>query len=267
MDALYRTTPGEQAPDVLICAGLDPSGGAGLIADTRVVSMLGARPCGVVTALTVQTTTGVVSSHAVDPETVRDQLELLLADVEVRAIKLGMIGSTAIAQAIGAALELTGAPLVWDPVMYPSRGDVPLGDSLLGGAVKALQRHVALLTPNARELAYLAGREVTDLDSAVEAAYALSIHLGAAVLVKGGHLAGAEAIDVLVRPDRRDELRGPRLPQGEDVHGTGCALASAIAAHLARGAELLEACTQAKQFVSERIARAVRPGRGAPAIV
>ena len=263
----YRTGSSRPAHTSTSGAGLDPSGGAGLLADARVVAMLGGRACGVVTALTVQATTGVISSHAVDPAVVRDQLELLLTDVEVRAVKLGMIGSPAIAQSIGAALSLTSAPLVWDPVMYPSRGDVALNDSLLGDAVKALQPHLTLVTPNVRELAYLASRKVTDLDSAVEAAYALSIHLNAAVLVKGGHLGGSESIDVLVRPDRRDELRGPRLPHGEDVHGTGCALASAIATHLAHGADLVEACTLAKAFVADRIANAVRPGRGAAAIV
>lgn len=267
MSAPYRTGPDAVAPDVLICAGLDPSGGAGLVADTRVVHMLGGRPCGIVTALTVQSTTGVLGSFPVDPVVVRDQLELLLTDIEMRAVKLGMIGSTEIARSIAAALDLTKAPLVWDPVMYPSRGDVALVDSLFGDAVKVLQRHVTLLTPNTQELAYLSGRTVTDLDTARAAAYALSIHLDAAVLVKGGHLGTDESIDVLVQPDRQVEMRGPRLPHGEDVHGTGCALASAIATHLARGADLVEACTHAKQFVADRIASAVRPGRGAAAIV
>lgn len=267
MSAPYRMVPDAAAPDVLVCAGLDPSGGAGLVADTRVVTMLGGRPCGIVTALTVQSTTGVLGSFPVDPVVVRDQLELLLTDVEMRAIKLGMIGSTEIARSIAAALDLTNAPLVWDPVMYPSRGDVRLADSLFGDAVKALQRHVTILTPNAQELAYLSGRAVTDLDTALVAAHALSIHLDAAILVKGGHLGTSESVDVLVQPDRQVELRGPRIPHGEDVHGTGCALSTAIATHLALGADLVEACTQAKLFVADRIANAVRPGRGAAAVV
>lgn len=255
------------APGVLIAAGLDPSGGAGLLADTRVVTALGGRPVGVVTALTVQSTAGVMGVRPVDPEVVRDQLELLLTDVEVRAVKLGMLGSADIAQAVGAALHYTSAPLVWDPVLVSSRGGVPLFAGDLGSSFLALVPHLTLLTPNARELALLSRREVTDVDSAVVAAEALAAELGCAVLVKGGHLPGGEAIDVVVQAGRRDELTGPRLPGGEDVHGTGCALASAIATHLARGADLVEACRAAKAYVAGLIAAPVRPGRGAAAVL
>ncbi len=141
----YRATP--RSPDVLVCAGLDPSGGAGLIADTRVISQLGARPCGVVTALTVQNTTGVVGCQALDPELIGHQLAFLMTDIEVRAVKIGMIGSTEIAKAIANALHLTNAPVVWDPVLYPSRGDVALADSLFGDAIDVLRPHLALVTP------------------------------------------------------------------------------------------------------------------------
>ena len=123
----YRVGLGP-APDLLICAGLDPSGGAGLIADTRVAAELGARPVGVVTALTVQNTTGVIGCTACDPEIVDHQLSFLLTDIEVKAVKIGMIGSTAVAKTIAKQLELTGAPVVWDPILYPSRGDVALVD-------------------------------------------------------------------------------------------------------------------------------------------
>src|SRR5512143_1593173 len=127
----YRAPADTRVPDILVCAGLDPSGGAGLIADVRVVSELGGRPSGVVTALTVQNTTGVVSSHACDPEVVGDQLAFLMTDIEMKAVKIGMVGSAAIARAMANALHLSAAPVVWDPVMYPSRGDTSLnGDSL-----------------------------------------------------------------------------------------------------------------------------------------
>ncbi|HEU4734548.1 MAG TPA: bifunctional hydroxymethylpyrimidine kinase/phosphomethylpyrimidine kinase, partial [Kofleriaceae bacterium] len=144
-------------PDVLICAGLDPSGGAGLIADVRVVSELGGRPVGVVTALTVQSTTGVVDVEAVSATHVREQLELLLSDVEVRAVKIGMLGSSQIAASIGQALALTGAPVVWDPVIQPSRGAVSFLAGPLDEAIAALLPHVAVLTPNVHELALLSG--------------------------------------------------------------------------------------------------------------
>src|SRR5438132_13591713 len=136
------------APDVLVCAGLDPSGGAGLIADARVLAELGTRPVGVVTALTIQNTTGVVGCHACDPEVVGHQLAFLLTDVEVRAVKIGMIGSTAIAKAIAGALHLTNAPVVGDPILFPSRGDVPLADGLFGDAIGALRPHLTVITPN-----------------------------------------------------------------------------------------------------------------------
>jgi len=254
-------------PNVLVCSGLDPSGGAGFLADARVVEAVGARPVGVITALTVQSTSGVTGMKPVDAELLRDQLELLLGDVEVRAVKLGMLGSSDVARAIGAALQLSSAPLVWDPVLMPSQGGVPLFQGDLGASFLALQPHLALLTPNARELALLARREVTDLPSAIAAAQALAGELDAAVLVKGGHLGGDASVDVVVRRDRTDALPGPRIPGGEHVHGTGCALSSAIAAYLATGLELVEACRAAKAFVAARISAPVSAGRGAPSIM
>ena len=153
----FRGTLGGARPDVLICAGLDPSGGAGIIADVRVVSELGGRPVGVVTALTVQNTTAVIDTEAMAATLVREQLEFLLSDVEVSAVKIGMIGSSEVAKSISAALALTSAPVVWDPVIHPSRGDVPFVDSLFSRALAPLMQHVTLLTPNALELAVLSG--------------------------------------------------------------------------------------------------------------
>lgn len=261
----YRANPA--APDVLICAGLDPSGGAGLIADVRVISELGARPVGVVTALTIQNTTGVVGTQALDPEHIGDELQFLLSDIEVKAVKLGMIGSSAIARMIGRALELTQAPVVWDPIMYPSRGDVALVDTMFGESVAALRSHVTLVTPNARELAILSRRPIDSLADATAAGTALAASLGVAVLVKGGHLGGDESIDVLIQRGSSETLRAPRVPDGEKVHGTGCALSSAIAAQLAQGHDLVEACRAGKQYVTARIANPARPGRGAAAVL
>jgi hydroxymethylpyrimidine kinase/phosphomethylpyrimidine kinase len=264
----YRGPASTRAPDVLVCSGLDPSGGAGLIADVRVTSDLGVRPSGVVTALTVQNTTGVVGCQACDPDLIGHQLAFLLTDIEMRAVKIGMVGSTAVAKAIANALHLTSAPVVWDPILYPSRGDVPLVDSLFGDAITALRPHLALVTPNARELAFMTNLAVTDLASAEAAAHALIQRLDCAVLLKGGHIDGDESIDVLLQPSgARDELRATRIPGGEHVHGTGCALSSAIAAYLAHGRDLLEACQLAKDFVRARITDPARPGRGAPAVV
>ena len=262
----YRADGKRERPDVLLCAGLDPSGGAGLLADTRIVAQLGARPVGVVTALTIQNTTGVLDTHACDAEVVGQQLAFLMTDVEVRAVKIGMLGSPELARAIANALHLTNAPVVWDPVAAPSRGG---GDYIatVADSIAVLRPHLALVTPNRDELAVLANMPVEDLASAEAAGAAIAAALDCAVLVKGGHLAGDESIDVLISGRERIELRAPRVEAGERVHGTGCALASAIAAHLALGRALPEACRLAKAFVCERIAEPVAPGRGAPAVV
>lgn len=254
-------------PDVLICAGLDPSGGAGLIADVRVVAELGGRPVGVATALTIQNTTGVLGAQPCDPELVGEQLTYLMTDVEVRAVKIGMIGSAAVAKAIAGALHLTNAPVVWDPVAAPTRGDGDFAYSI-ADAAEQLAPHLALVTPNLRELALLAGCEISDRASIDAAGQALAARLGCAVLVKGGHDGDPDvAIDVLINGAHREEFSAPRIARGEHVHGTGCALASAIATHLALGRGLADACRLAKDFVRERIAAPAAPGRGAPAIV
>jgi hydroxymethylpyrimidine kinase/phosphomethylpyrimidine kinase len=162
------------APDVLICAGLDPSGGAGLIADVRIAGAAGVRPVGVVTALTVQSTQGVQSVHPVEAEVVGAQLAALLSDVEVRGVKLGMLGSAAIAREIAEGLHLTAAPVVWDPVGAPSLGDVAFDQGRFGELLRMLGPHLTLITPNAGELAALAGRPVGDLDALAAAARALA---------------------------------------------------------------------------------------------
>lgn len=260
----YRDAPAP-APDVLICSAIDPSGGAGLLADTRVVSLLGGRPVGVVTALTVQDTHGMRSSHELDADVIGAQLGALLQDIEVRAVKLGILGSAKVIDEISRALDLTSAPVVWDPVGAPSHGDVRYGD-LFPPALKELGRHLTLITPNARELGALAQAPIETLAEAVAAAEVFARIAGVAVLVKGGHLGTDESVDVLCHEGRAEYLRGPRVGEA-DVHGTGCALSSAIATYLALGMPMLEACRRAKDFVAQRIAHPVRPGRGAPAVL
>jgi hydroxymethylpyrimidine kinase/phosphomethylpyrimidine kinase len=260
-------TASTRAPDVLVCSGLDPSGGAGFIADTRVIAELGGRPCGVVTALTVQNTTGVSGSHPCDPEIIGHELAFLLTDVEVKAVKIGMLGSLDIARAIADALQLSAARVVWDPVLLASRGDTPLLEASYGDVMHVLKPHLTLVTPNKRELLMLTGLPTDSLATAEVAAYELAKRLATAVLLKGGHFDGDDSVDVLVQPGgQRDELRGARVQGGEHVHGTGCALSSAIATHFAHGRDLVEACTLAKQYVANLIAHPMQPGRGAAAV-
>ena len=265
--APYRGAADTRAPDVLVCAGLDPSGGAGLIADVRVVANLGGRPTGVVTALTVQNTTGVVDFQACDPDLVGHELAFLLTDIEVRAVKIGMLGSTGIAKAIANALHLTHAPVVWDPILAPTRGTTSFLAGTVEEALTALRPHLTIVTPNKHELFLLTGLPTGDQVMAEVAARQLAKQLDCAVLVKGGHFTGDESVDLLVTATEQTGLRAPRIPGGEDVHGTGCALASAIATYLAHGRELAEACQLAKQLVAGMIESPAHPGRGAPAVV
>ncbi len=254
------------APDVLICSGLDPSGGAGFLADARVVHLLGGRPVGVITAQTVQSTLGMRSLHEVEREVFGEQLNALLTDVEVKAVKIGLLGAQGIVEELAQQLALTVAPVVWDPIAGPTRGDAPQGKAALGFALRTLGYHLTLITPNVGELALLTGGTVTTLAEATAATRALADFAKTAVLLKGGHLGTEQSVDVLCHAGGIEEFVAPRIA-GDDVHGTGCALSSAIATHLALGTPLVDACRLAKQFVAERIATPVRPGRGAPAIL
>ncbi len=256
----------DPAPQVLICSALDPSGGAGFLADGRVVHVLGGRPVGVLTALTVQNTRGMRSCHELDAAVVGAQLNVLLTDVEIRAVKLGILGSAAVIEELGEQLALTSAPVVWDPVIAPTQGEVTFGPELFKLALTKLAAHLTLITPNSEELGRLIGTEIRTLAEAVSGAKVFSDLAKVAVLVKGGHLGTEQSVDVLCHAGGVEYFKGPRLP-GAAVHGTGCALSSAIATHLAHGKPLVDACREAKLFVSERIAQAVNPGRGAPSVM
>lgn len=254
------------APNVLVLSGLDPSGGAGFLADARVVGLLGGRAVGVVTSMTVQNTRGMRSAHEVDADVFGAQLNAVLTDIEVKAVKIGMLGTVNVIRAIDQELALTRAPVVWDPIAAPTRGDVVFTPELLDEALRSLGAHLTLITPNAHELGLLARAEVKTLDEAVEGAKMFAQVSKVAVLIKGGHLGTEQSVDVLCHAGGIEYITGPRIA-AEDVHGTGCALSSAIATFLALGMPLVDACRLAKQFVRERIAQPVRPGEGAPAVV
>jgi hydroxymethylpyrimidine/phosphomethylpyrimidine kinase len=254
---------------ILVIAGLDPSGGAGILADTRVAAHRGYRTVGVVTGLTEQDTGGVRNANAVSPEIVASQLRTLLSDVEVAAVKIGMLGSEAIAQAVADGLALTRAPVVWDPVLLPTRGRVALYEGSPSRAVQLLMPHVTVATPNLHEAVALAGgAAIEDVAGMTRAAKAVRSAGMEAVLVTGGHLEdrAAGAIDVLAWSGGVEVLEGAWV-QGDSVHGTGCALSTALACGLAGGASLPDACRAAKAFVAERLRDAVSPGRGMKAIV
>ena len=258
---------------ILVVAGLDPSGGAGFLADARVVADHGMRAVGVVTALTVQDTSGVRASHPSPLEVVGDQLRALLGDVEVDAVKLGMLGDARLADVVADALALTCAPLVWDPVLLPSRGGVPLLTGDVAHAATRLLREARVVTPNLAEAATLAGLDaVCDLPAMHRAAQALLARGAKAVLVKGGHLTGAP-IDLLVDSDSASdstcaplELTGERVDAGP-LHGTGCVLATALACGLAAGLSLPDAVRAARAYLSARLRAPLAVGRGARVLV
>ncbi len=255
-------------PGVLLISGLDPSGGAGLLADVRVCEQHECRPIGVTTALTEQSTAEVRAVNPVAPTIVGDQLRMILTDVEVTAVKIGMLGSEAIADEVARALELTAAPVVWDPALRATAGRVALYAGDPGRAIELLDGHIALFTPNSEEAHALTGIRVDSVGDAVAAGMALYQRGMGAVLIKGGHWGGAtEAIDVLVTPDGHEVLSAPRFATDGPVHGTGCALSTAIACNLAAGVSLAEACRAAKAYVAALIADAVDPGRGRSAVL
>jgi hydroxymethylpyrimidine/phosphomethylpyrimidine kinase len=247
---------------ILVIAGLDPTGGAGILADARVAALHSVRAVGVVTAHTIQDTHGVRHVVAAPAETVGDEIAALLGDVEVDAVKIGMVASDAIAVAVARALAATAAPIVWDPVLLPSRG-VALFAGDLAAAAGALLPEVGLVTPNVHEAAALAGFAVVDEDGLRAAARAIP---AAAVLAKGGHLPGDVARDILRDGDVVSAFDAPRVAAGP-VHGTGCVLSSAIACRLAAGEPLAVAVAAAKAFVSERLAAPLAVGRGARCLV
>jgi hydroxymethylpyrimidine/phosphomethylpyrimidine kinase len=253
------------AGNLLLVSGLDPSGGAGFLADARVVEMHGLRPVGVVTALTVQTTSDVRAAEPIAAELVGTQLTALLSDVVVAGGVIGMLGEEGVAVAVAEGLRLTAAPIVWDPVLRASAGGTALYRGDPRGALAILRDHIALVTPNLAEAEALAGCDVRDAESMRRAARRIAGN-GVACLVKGGHLARG-LVDVLAIGDDVIDLPGTRVPGGEDVHGTGGALAAAIACHLARGVALPDAVRAAAGFVRERLAAPVRSGRGRASVL
>ncbi|MCP5149369.1 MAG: bifunctional hydroxymethylpyrimidine kinase/phosphomethylpyrimidine kinase [Ectothiorhodospiraceae bacterium] len=250
-------THGRRPPNVLTIAGSDPSGGAGIQADLKTFSALGAFGTSVITALTAQSTRGVTGVHAVAPEFITAQLDTLLADVRIDAVKIGMVASPEVAKVIADALDRhRPGPVVLDPVMVAKGGDPLVDADAMRGVRETLLPRARVITPNRHEAAALLGIATpTDVATLRAAARALA-ELGAdVVVVKGGGLAGEESVDVLWAEGDTEVLTAPRVAT-RNVHGTGCTLSSAIAALIARGADPRAAVREAKAYVTEAIARA-----------
>lgn len=246
---------------VLIIAGSDSGGGAGVQADIKAVTAMGGYAATAITAITVQNTLGVHGVHPLPLDLIEAQARAVLEDIGADAIKTGMLGSTAVVERVATILDSCDAPAVVDPVMIAKGGQALLPDEAVA-AVKALMiPRAALLTPNAPEAEALTGLTVTDLDGQRRAGEAL-LRLGArAVLMKGGHVPGDTVIDLLVTATGETLLEGPRV-ETRHTHGTGCTLASACAAGLAKGLPLEAAVAEAWAYVAEAIRRAPGLGQG-----
>ena len=248
---------------VLIVAGSDSGGGAGIQADIKTVTMQGAFAATAITALTAQNTEGVFGVLPIAPEFIRRQIEVVLDDIGADAIKTGMLHDAAVIETVAAVLaeRASTVPLVVDPVMV-AKGGAPLIEE---GAIDALKRllapRAAVLTPNLPEAEILAGRPIDTLAAMRSTAEQL-LELGCrAVLLKGGHLPGVSVCDILATSAGWREWCSPRI-DSRHTHGTGCTLASAIAAGLAQGVPLEAAVERAREYVRRAILSAPGIGRG-----
>ncbi|NWG55007.1 MAG: bifunctional hydroxymethylpyrimidine kinase/phosphomethylpyrimidine kinase [Hydrogenophilaceae bacterium] len=249
---------------VLIIAGSDSGGGAGIQADIKTVTALSAHAMTAVTAVTVQNTLGVTGVHPIPPEVVAAQIRAVMDDLGADCWKTGMLADSALVELVAAEYDARagGAPLVVDPVMIAKGGHALLADDAVGVLRDALVPRAAVLTPNAPEAARLVGFPVEDMAAQQRAGAAL-LKLGArSVLVKGGHIAGPIVRDVFASADGIEAFEAPRI-ETRATHGTGCTLASAIAAGLAQGMAARDAIVRARSYVRAAILAAPGLGRGA----
>ena len=248
-------------PVVLTIAGSDSSGGAGIQADLKSIEAHGGWAATVITAVTAQGARGVRHIHALPTESVAEQLDAVFDGLAVAGVKTGMLVGAPIVELVARVLRARSAPIVvCDPVLRSTSGAELLDADGRRALIRDLLPLATLITPNAGEAALLAGIPVDDLAGAERAGRALLDAGARAVLVKGGHLRPSDrAVDLLVEASGVTLLRGDVVDGGE-VHGTGCALASAIATLLARGRGLVEAVTLAKQHVAEAMRRGFLQG-------
>ena len=252
-------TSNRSIPNVLTIAGSDPSGGAGIQADLKTFSALGAYGTSVITALTAQNTRGVSGVHPVPEAFIRLQLDTLLDDVAIDAVKIGMVASREVAETIRDALVARRPRwIVLDPVMVAKSGDILVDDVGIAAVREVLVPLADLMTPNLPEAAVLLGCDVPMTRTEMEAMSPRLEMLGAgAVLLKGGHLRSESCPDLLITPGETRWLEGTRVATS-NLHGTGCSLSSAIAACLALGDPLPEAVASAKQWLEMALAESRR---------
>jgi hydroxymethylpyrimidine/phosphomethylpyrimidine kinase len=246
---------------VLIIAGSDSGGGAGIQADIKTVTVLGGYAATAVTAITVQNTRGVTGVHPIPLETIAAQARAVIGDIGVDVIKTGMLGDAATVELVATLIDEAPAPAVVDPVMIAKGGASLLAQAAVAAVRERLVPRAALLTPNAPEAQALTGLTVETTDDLRRAGEALLAAGAKAVLMKGGHVAGARVVDVLMTAAGETLFEADRI-ETRHTHGTGCTLASACAAGLAQGLPLTDAVARAWGYVQEAIARAPGLGQG-----
>ena len=238
----------------LTIAGSDSGGGAGIQADLKTFSALGVYGASVVTAVTAQNTLGVLAVHPIPADIVAAQLDAVLSDLAVAAIKIGMVADVAVIEAIAACLGKVDVPIVLDPVMVAASGDRLLPAEAVAALKDRLLPLATIITPNVPEAAVLADApEATD-EAGLERQARTLAALGPAVLVKGGHLDGEESVDVLIGEGGQSHRFASARIATRNTHGTGCTLSSAIAAFLAQGEDLVSAVAHAKTYLAGAIA-------------
>jgi len=249
-------SPSVDPPIALTIAGSDSGGGAGLQADLKTFAALGVFGTSAVTAVTAQNTTSVVASVPMDPEFVKLQVETVLSDLPVLAVKTGMLANSAIVLAVSELAEAGRLPhLVVDPVLVSTTGRRLLDEDGIPVYMERLLPCAEVVTPNLREARLLAAMPITDTEGMVEAARRIAAAGPGTVVIKGGHLGGEESPDVVLSCGEVWILQGTRIPTAND-HGTGCTLSAAIAAFLARGEKVPIAIERGKEFVARAISGA-----------
>lgn len=235
---------------MLSVAGSDSGGGAGIQADLKTFAALGCYGMTAVTALTAQNTCGVRAIHGVPPHMLRDQIDAVIEDIGADAVKIGMLHAPEIARTVAEAIDRHALKnVVFDPVMVASSGSVLIDNAAVEVLVRELFPRVAVITPNLDEAALLVGHTLRSAQDMELAALALQARGARAVLLKGGHLPGNTVMDLLLTHDgEKVWMRAPRI-HSANTHGTGCTLSSAMAAHLALGASLMDAVQLARTFV------------------
>ena len=246
-------------PIAVTIAGSDSGGGAGIQADLKTFAALGVYGASVITALTAQNTKGVTGIHDVPPDFITAQIDAVFSDLDVRAVKIGMLSHPAVIEAVAAGLDRhRQTKIVLDPVMVATSGDRLLAPEAIEVLRRELIPRALLITPNLPEAAALLDAPIAASETMMREQGERLLALGAkAVLIKGGHAAGAESVDLLIEPTAVARLASERVAT-KNTHGTGCTLSAAVAAGLAKGQKLAEAVRDAKAYVSAAIGAADR---------